>query len=112
MTLGQKQQIFAVLVADLIQHAVASGYAVRLGEAYRSPEEAQRLATLGKGIVNSQHCQKLAIDLNLFKDGKYLTASEDHKPLGEYWELQSGDEYQCRWGGRFARRDGNHYEIV
>lgn len=85
------------------------GYEVTLGEAYRSPEEAKRLAKLGLGIENSLHTLKLAIDINLFKDGVYLSSTESHRKLGEWWEIQSTDQFTCAWGGRF--NDGNHYSI-
>jgi hypothetical protein len=107
MTLRQKQSLFATLVATLIQQAVALGYEVTLGEAYRSPEEAARLAKVGTGIANSLHTLKLAIDLNLFRDGIYLSSTEAHRPLGEWWEQQHD---LCRWGGRFG--DGNHYSVT
>jgi hypothetical protein len=110
MTLRQKQSLFAGLVAQLIQHAIGVGYEVTLGEAWRSPEEAARLAKLGTGIARSLHCDKLAIDLNLFKDGVYLSSTEAHRPLGEWWEAQSTADYQCAWGGRF--NDGNHYALA
>ena len=109
MTLRQKQSEFARLVAELIQKAYSLGFEITLGEAYRSPEEAERLAKLGKGVKNSLHTKKLAIDLNLFKGGVYLSSTESHRPLGEWWENQSTDEYKCCWGGRF--KDGNHYSI-
>jgi len=96
------------MVASLIQQAYALGYEVTLGEAWRSPEEAARLAKTGAGIAKSLHIERLAIDLNLFKDGVYLSSTAAHRPLGEWWEKQSPD---CRWGGRFARADGNHYEM-
>jgi hypothetical protein len=107
MTLRQKQSWFAEHVAQLIVAAGAMGYEVTFGEAYRSPEEAARLAKLGKGIKNSLHTQRLAIDLNLFKDGVYLSSTESHRPLGEWWEKQ---DPLCRWGGRFG--DGNHYSMT
>ena len=107
MTLRQKQSLFARLVADLIVFAYVSGYELTFGEAYRSMEEAARLASLGTGIVKSLHTSRLAIDLNLFKDGKYLSSTESHRPLGEYWESLHPD---CRWGGHF--NDGNHYSIT
>jgi hypothetical protein len=110
MTLREKQSIFAELVAGLILAAKGMGYAVTLGDAYRSPEEAARLAKLGLGIKTSLHTQRLALDLNLFKDGKYLTSAAAHKPLGELWESLSTSEYECCWGGRFG--DGNHYSIA
>jgi hypothetical protein len=109
MTLREKQSVFVSLIALLITHAKLLGYELTFGEAYRSKEEAERLAKLGKGIKNSLHTQRLAIDLNLFKKGKYLTDSSDHKPLGEYWESLSTKDYTCHWGGRFG--DGNHYSI-
>ena len=108
MTLRGKQSFFAVLVAQLIQYATGLGYEVTFGEAYRSPEEAARLAKLGKGIAASLHTSRLAIDLNLFRNGVYLSSTEAHRPLGEWWERQHP---MCRWGGRFKRADGNHYEI-
>lgn len=110
MTLREKQSIFANLVAELIFQAQKMGYAVTLGEALRSPEEAARLAKLGTGIKNSLHIDKLAIDINLFKDGKFLDKTEDHLKLGEWWEEQSFGDIQCKWGGRF--KDGNHYSIA
>lgn len=110
MTLRQKQSAFALLVASLIRQADKRGYEVTLGEAWRSPEEAARLATLGTGIKNSLHTQKLAIDLNLFKDGIYLSSTEAHRELGDWWERQSTLDIECSWGGRFG--DGNHYSVT
>ena len=110
MTLRQKQSLFARLVAQLIQHAITLGFEVTLGEALRSPEEAARLAKLGKGIAGSLHTLKLAIDLNLFQNGVYLSSTEAHRPLGEWWEAQSTSEVTCAWGGRFG--DGNHYSVA
>jgi hypothetical protein len=105
-TLREKQSRFTRLVGMLIEYAYAQGYELTLGEAWRSPEQAQRNAQARKGIANSLHVERLAIDLNLFRAGKFLQASEDHKPLGEYWESLALD---ARWGGRFG--DGNHYSI-
>jgi hypothetical protein len=107
MTLRQKQSLFVVLVAELIQHATALGYELTFGEAQRSPAEAARLAKLGTGIATSLHVQRLAIDLNLFKDGEYLRSTAAHTPLGEWWEQRHP---LCRWGGRF--KDGNHYSLT
>jgi hypothetical protein len=107
MTLRERQSLFTVLVAKLIQHAYGLGYELSFGEAYRSPEEAARQAAKGTGIADSLHTQRLAIDLNLFKDGHYLSSTSAHKPLGEWWEAQHP---MCRWGGRF--RDGNHYSLT
>jgi len=104
MTLRQKQSKFAEMVAKLILRAKDMGYEVTFAEAYRPPEVALIYARQGRGIRNSLHTQRLAIDLNLFRDGKYLSSSDDHRPLGEWWESIGGT-----WGGRFG--DGNHYSL-
>lgn len=110
MTLRQKQSIFAFLVARLLIHMNENGFEFTFGEAYRSPEEAMRLSKLGVGAKSSLHTKKLAIDINLFKDGKYLDKTEDHKEFGIWWEKQHPN---CRWGGSFKqRKDGNHYEFT
>lgn len=105
-TLRQKQSRFVKLVGLLIEWAYQQGYELTFGEAFRTPEQAALNAKSGKGIANSLHTQRLAIDLMLFKDGKYLTATPDYKALGEYWESLAPD---CAWGGRF--NDGNHFSI-
>lgn len=117
MTLREKQSIFASYVAELIFKAVTTGYEVTLGEAWRSPEEAARLAKLGLGIRNSLHTKRLAIDINLFKNGIYLDKSEDYLTLGEWWESLTAtrtDGIEFCWGGRFSgkRVDGNHFSIA
>lgn len=105
-TLRQKQSRFARGVALLIQYAEVRGYEVTLGEAWRTPEQARRNASAGRGIASSLHRDRLAIDLNLFRNGRWLSSTESHRPLGEFWE-SLGDDYH--WGGRFG--DGNHYSI-
>ena len=109
MTLSEKQAHFSVLIARLILHAHALGFGLTFGEAYRSPEEAARLAKAGKGIAQSLHTKRLAVDLNLFINGIYQTDGMAHRPLGEWWEAQSTAEYECCWGGAF--NDGNHYSL-
>ena len=104
MTLGQKQRKFTRMVADLIVWAYDQGYELTFGEAWRTPEQAALNAKSGKGISNSLHGDRLALDLNLFKNGVFLTTTEDHRPLGEFWESIGG-----AWGGRF--NDGNHYSL-
>lgn len=105
MTLGQKQQEFTLMVSKLIQFAYENGYRLTFGDAYRDPRVHGEVGVKKSySSANSLHKERLAVDFNLFKDGKYLTASEDHRPLGEYWESLGGS-----WGGRF--NDGNHYSL-
>ena len=104
MTLGEKQRKFTRMIADLIVFAYDNGFELTFAEAYRTPEQAALNAKAGKGISTSLHLDRLAVDFNLFKDGAYLSQTEDHRPLGEYWESIGG-----AWGGRF--KDGNHYSL-
>ena len=110
MTLREKQSAFAVAVAALIQHAHSLGYQLTLGEAWRSEHEAKRHALAGSGIKRSLHQDRLAIDLNLFRDDVWLVRTEDFEPLGLWWEGQSHDDLTYAWGGRFG--DGNHFSFA
>lgn len=105
-----KQQLFSRLVAKLIQHANELGYEITLGEAWRPDETAKLYEEKGIGSKNSLHRIRLAIDLQLFRDGKWLKETDDHRPLGEYWEKLSTDGCECVWGGHWG--DGNHYSIA
>lgn len=105
MTLRQKQSKFALMVSELISKAYELGYEVTLGDAYRDPRLHGAMGEKkGYGHSKSAHKIRLAIDLNLFKGGKFLSSSDDHKELGEWWESKGGS-----WGGRF--NDGNHYSL-
>lgn len=85
----------------------SEGYSVRIGDVFRDPRVHGVLGEkLAYGHKSSAHKLKLAADLNLFLDGKYLTSDEDHEPFGIYWESLHP---LCRWGGRF--NDGNHYSL-
>ena len=104
-TLRQKQNKFARMVVPLLQKAFELGFEVSLGDAYRDPRvHGTQGVKLSYSGGDSAHKWRLAIDLNLFKGGKYLTKSTDHKQLGEFWESLGGT-----WGGRWD--DGNHYSL-
>jgi D-alanyl-D-alanine carboxypeptidase len=102
------QLTFARFAASLIAEAYARGYECTLGEAWRTPEQAAIYAAEGKGIAHSEHCNRLAVDLNLFKDGVYLTDSAAYAELGAWWKLQHA---AARWGGDFTHSDGNHFSF-
>lgn len=107
MSLRKTQSEFARLVPRLIDKAFEFGYEVTLGDAYRDPRlHGQIGEKRGYGHSKSCHKVRLAIDLNLFKDGEYLEGTAAHRELGEWWEQQHP---QARWGGRF--NDGNHYSF-
>lgn len=97
MTLRQKQSKFASMVALLIQFAYEQGYEITFGDAWAHDGHKK----------GSFHYKRLAIDLNLFKNGKYLSSTKAHTELGEFWESIQGT-----WGGRFKNPDGNHYSYT
>ena len=94
--LRRKQSRFVRMVGLLIDYAYLQGFELTFGDAY----------ALTGHKANSLHGKRLAIDLNLFRNGEYLTTTEAHLPLGEFWERIGGT-----WGGRFSTPDGNHYSL-
>lgn len=82
------------MTALLIFYAYELGYELSFGDAWAQSGHRE----------NSFHYKRLAIDLNLFKNGAYLTKTSDHEPLGVFWESIGGT-----WGGRW--NDGNHYSL-
>ena len=108
MNLSDKQKEFAHHASLLISYIFSQGYSCTFGETFRTPEQAMIYAKNGKGILNSLHCKRLAIDLNLFSpEGKYLTDSALYEKFGTWWEILHPEN---RWGGRFPKPDGNHFE--
>lgn len=133
MTLGEKQQLFVRCLAIWLPWALSRGYQFSMGESKRSDEQAElnAIGQMGRetvaqlvqklypglaaairnngkanGIRRTAHGKQLAMDWNAFKDGVYLTQTEQWRELGEYWESLHP---LCRWGGRFG--DGNHLSI-
>lgn len=107
-TLSSKQMLFTQNLAKLIQYIKAQGYECALKEVYRPPKMAEWYAKMGLGISNSVHCAGLAADLAIFKDGKYLTNSQDYYFAGAYWKTL---DPLNRWGGDFKSQDGNHFSM-
>ena len=92
----RKQTEFMRMIPRLIDKAFELGYEATGGDLFRD-------SRCPYGSRSSRHKSRLAIDLNLFRNGTYLKKTKDHRPLGVWWEAQGGI-----WGGRF--KDGNHYE--
>jgi hypothetical protein len=105
MTLSEQQQLFAQHVAQLIIEIKNQGYACTLAEAYRTSEQAALYAKRGVGIIDSLHCERLAIDLNLFKNGEYLMDNNSYEIFGKWWESLDPNN---RWGGYFVSKYGGH----
>ena len=105
MKLSEAQFTFTRMLPKLLTFAHAKGYELTIGDAYCDPRV---FGTMGErrgyGQARSAHKQRLAIDINLFREGAYLAGTADHEELGRYWESLGGS-----WGGRF--NDGNHYSL-
>ena len=107
MTLREARCRYTAALGQLIGRAVASGYEIAIDEATERLTAKDPTSDHMKG---SLHHIGLAADFNLYRGGSYLANTEDHKPLGEWWE-KLGTELglPLRWGGRF--KDGNHYSL-
>ena len=101
MKLSEMQQIFCQNMAKLILWTCEQGYKLTFGESFNAQ---------GTGhMKDSLHYIRLAQDLNLFKDGEYLTRTEDYQRLGNAWKTF---HELNRWGGDFSRPDGNHFSMT
>lgn len=106
--MSEKQRRLPPLLASLIMFAYENGYELTIGEAYRTEEQQRLYVDTGRSqTMNSRHRDRLAVDLNLFKDGVYLTDKERYRFLGERWEGLGG-----RWGGRFGVSPGDYAKEV
>ena len=106
MRLGEAQELFGRLFGELLVYIHLKGYQVRLGDLW-GRETDRNLNGSRTHKVGSQHFKRLAVDINLFKDGVFMSKTEHHKIFGEFWESLHPN---CRWGGRYM--DGNHYEVM
>lgn len=86
MTLRQHQSEFLKDLSKLINYAFENGFELTGGELYRSPEQQSIYVKTGRSkTMNSLHLQRLAIDFNIFKNGK-LVGKKESEPLGLFWE--------------------------
>ena len=104
MKLSEKQQLFSLNIAKLIKYAQIMGFGLTFGHAWRSAEEQQRLLDQGlTKTLESLHLSRLAVDFNVFVNGRLCLDWSQIKFLGDYWESLHPDN---RWGG-----DWNNNEI-
>lgn len=109
-TLRELQSLHVCYTGRLIEFCNEKGYQLTWSETYRTPEQAMMNAQNGSGITHSLHLIRLAVDLNLFKDGQLLSSVEDYKPLGEFWKSL---DPRCCWGGDFqSLPDADHFSLT
>lgn len=124
MTLREKQSVFSLNVAKLISFAYNNGYEITLGEVYRTIEQqylyfwGYKLSVIFGSLklvktkqlsktMDSRHLKKLAIDINLFKDGNLCEKKEDFKEIADYWKLlNENNDCGYYWGWDFG-----HFEM-
>lgn len=131
-SLGSLQRAFARCLVTFEAKILADGFEFTLGEGYRTAEqaainslslfdrakvgavletkyptlaEAIRVST-SQGIKNSVHRDKLAQDINLFKNGQFLDDAADYLPFGAFWKTLHP---LARWGGDWG--DADHFSF-
>ena len=115
MTLREARCIFTKCDAELTLWAFSQGFEVANAEGMDRITDKDPTTDHMKGGL---HGIGLAQDKDLYKNGVYLTKSEDHAPLGARWKVM-GQLYglALAWGGDFKDKDGkpkpdgNHYSL-
>lgn len=109
MTERERQSLFTRLICQHTLWLYEQGYEVTDGDAYRDPRVHGAYGEKKSySSTYSFHKRRLARDLNLFKDGEYLSTTEAHRFSGEMWKSRHP---LCTWGGDFRKPDGNHYSF-
>lgn len=109
MSLVSEQAAFLLDASRLIQKATQMGFVVTGGELFRTAEQQAIYVKTGRSkTMNSNHLKRLAIDLNVFKDGVLCYDIAVLKPLGDYWESINPKN---SWGGNWnSFKDSPHFE--
>jgi len=113
MTLSDKQFKFVKDVNILLSFIINNGYKVTFGEAYRILYTQKYYLDQGLAkTMNSKHLDKLAIDLNIFKnigdEYKYTVYKKDIQFIGDFWESL---DKKNSWGGNWIKfTDTMHFE--
>ena len=104
--LVEKQWAFTHAVQLLIAHTDRLGMDLSFGDAYRDPRvHGRRGSKKSYSHRNSLHKSRLAVDFNLFIDGKYQRKAKAYIPLGQYWLSLNPD---ARW----SIKDANHFSFT
>ena len=114
MKKSEKQQIFALNFAKLIQFVFNKGWAVVIGEVHRPIEMQKIYFESGRSkTMDSRHLEKMAGDLFLFIDGHVQFEADNYISLAEYWEsLNAKNVAGYRWVNKQGKRwDPYHFEM-
>ena len=97
MSLGADRRQFTHMLALLILHIEEQDLGV-------AADFLKRCDDCPIGEKESLHKSGLAIDLNLYREGTYLSTGEEHKPLHDFWDDLGGNER--------INNDLNHYSYA
>lgn len=101
MTLREKQSLFVFNIHLLVEFAYKHGFELTYGEVYRTAEQQKIYFDSGRSkTMNSRHLSRLAVDFNVFVDGKLTSDPRVIQPLGEFWMSLNTDNV---WGGDWDR---------
>jgi len=85
------QQTFLTNITKLMDTIYnKTGYKVNIDHSVRLPVDRKT------DTISELRRAKLALNLNLFKDGVYLTKDEDYAELGQLWKSL---DHRNIWGG-------------
>lgn len=115
---SQRQALFARLFGLFLVWLTENGYEYTFGEGY--------VKALANGDVpghmhGSAHGDRMAEDLNVYLAGRWMDGldiqaggkgswqSPHWEKIGAKWESL---DPLCRWGGRFANKDYNHFSVT
>lgn len=115
MTLRSQQSVFAKNIGLLIAYAYANGFELTFGEVYRTVEQQEIYFKTGRSkTMNSRHIQRMAVDFNIFINGRMLFADpkiydDDLKRatvLADYWEsLNVNNVWGSNWDKNKLTKD-------
>lgn len=109
MTPGDYRRKFSHALVLLLVQVQDLGYEFAFDEVTDRITEKDPTTDHMKG---SLHELGLAADILLYKNGVYLTKTEEYEFLGTIWEaLGVTLGLPLVWGGRFKQADGNHFSI-
>lgn len=106
-TYTELQAKFAFNIGRFLLWIEGQGYNVSFGEAWRTPEQAALNAASGKGIKNSLHCDRMALDLIIrHRDGSEVKR-DDYARCGASWKAI---DPLNRWGGDFTGQTAGDFQ--
>lgn len=122
MRLSERQVYFRNMFSVFLVWAISKGYNFSIGEVFRPGKLRYCCPHCRKDFEfnlqdvyvrmkrskakHSKHQDKLAFDIFLYKDGKFVTAKGAYHPLARFWVKL---DKRNRWGGNFVGLDDPYH---